>query len=307
MNDTNTINFTTLFSEEDILVTDRCADRNQLFSDLLTLLSKNHNIGNFDIALSSVIKRSAECSTAVAQGILIPHARLENIDTLTIGIAVIKNGMFVKQECDGLVFLIILILSPINKPSQYLQVLSLLSVILAVPHFIETLKKLSTPNEVFAGFKHHELRLPDFVCAGDIMEPCATVLQETNCLKDAVDLFILKGIDEIPVVDKENELIGVVSSRELLRVCLPDYILWMDDLTPIINFEPFIHILQNETHTWLTEILSLEYASSAIDAPAIHTAEEIAKHQGTYCYILDGKKLVGVVSLRRFLSKVFRE
>ena len=29
----------------------------------------------------------------------------------------------------------------------------------------------------------------------------------------------------------------------LLKVCLPDYILWMQDLSPIINFEPFAELL----------------------------------------------------------------
>ena len=59
-----------------------------------------------------------------------------------------------------------------------------------------------------------------------------------DTMERAIDLFVRHRVSEVPVIDKDGELIGVVSTHELLRVCLPDYVLWMDDLTPIINFEP---------------------------------------------------------------------
>jgi len=111
----------------------------------------------------------------------------------------------------------------------------------------------------------------------------------------------------LPVVDKEDELIGVVTTYELLRVCMPDYILWMDDLTPILNFEPFAGVLRNESKTWLTEIMTSEFATVQAESPAIQVAKELTRYRADHAYVLQGKKLVGVISLESFLRKVLRE
>ncbi|MFW5808155.1 MAG: CBS domain-containing protein, partial [Spirochaetota bacterium] len=116
-----------------------------------------------------------------------------------------------------------------------------------------------------------------------------------------------ENMNEIPVVDADGDLVGVVTAYELLHVCLPDYILWMDDLSPILNFEPFSHILQNESSTWLAEIMSQEYAVVNEKDPAITVAQEITKHRSNQAFVLRDKKLVGVITLHNFLNKILRE
>jgi CBS domain-containing protein len=139
------------------------------------------------------------------------------------------------------------------------------------------------------------------------MEPVTIKLQEHDTMERAIDLFVRHRVSEVPVIDKDGELIGVVSTHELLRVCLPDYVLWMDDLTPIINFEPFAQILRMESQTWLAEIMTSDYATIDENAPAVQVAKEITRQQTDIAYVMRGKVLVGIVSLATFLSKVLRE
>jgi CBS domain-containing protein len=80
----------------------------------------------------------------------------------------------------------------------------------------------------------------------------------------------------------------------------------MDDLTPILNFEPFAEILRKESKTWLTEIMTSEYATVDAEAPAIQVAKEITRWRVDRAYVLQDKKLVGVVSLVTLLDKVLR-
>ena len=143
--------------------------------------------------------------------------------------------------------------------------------------------------------------------ACDIMEPVTVKMQEQDTLEHAIDLFVRHRLNELPVVDKDNELIGVVSTYELLRVCLPDYVLWMEDLTPILNFEPFSQILQKESKTWLTEIMTTEYATVDENSPAIQVAKEITRQHADLAYVVRGKQLVGIVTLANFLNKILRE
>ena len=109
------------------------------------------------------------------------------------------------------------------------------------------------------------------------------------------------------MLDRDGDLRGIVRAGELLRVCLPEYLLWMDDLTPIANFEPFALVLENERKTWLREILVTEFPCVEPDAPAIQVAGEMTRYGASRCYVREGGRLVGVVELPRFLSKIFRE
>ena len=88
---------------------------------------------------------------------------------------------------------------------------------------------------------------------------------------------------------------------------MPDYILWMDDLSPILQFEPFVNILRNEENTWLAEIISHDYAVVQVDDPAIAVAETMARRNASVCYVIRGKTLAGVITLPHFLNKVLRD
>ena len=81
----------------------------------------------------------------------------------------------------------------------------------------------------------------------------------------------------------------------------------LEYLTPIANFEPFAEVLENERKTWLSDILVREYPCVTPDAPAVAVAGEMTRYQSSRCYVREGEKLVGVVFLTRFLSKLFRE
>ena len=109
------------------------------------------------------------------------------------------------------------------------------------------------------------------------------------------------------VVDKDGDLTGVVTADALLRVCMPDYLLWMDDLSPILLFEPFVNVLRNEESTWLAEILHQEFSAVQVDQPAIAVAEAMTKRNASACYIVKEKKLLGVITLPHFLNKVLRD
>ena len=149
--------------------------------------------------------------------------------------------------------------------------------------------------------------LPDYVCAADIMSRDVVRLRERDTLERAVDTLVEHGIVDVPVVDEEGDLVGVVSAYELLRVCLPDYILWMEDLSPVLNFEPFAEVFKKEGKTWLTDVMSLDYPTVAEDVPAIQVAKEITRRGARQVFVVAGRKLVGVITLQDFVNKLLRE
>lgn len=306
-NGLNGANFASLFTQNDTLCQTPVTDRDGIVRKMLEMLAYNHGIGNVEQAFRQVLDREEKMSTVIAPGLAVPHARLDGVTGIVVGVATSRDGIKFNDEANGMAHLIIMILAPKDQPGAYLQAVSSFAKILNEPGIAKRIAEMDSAEEVWRFFDRGGLVLPDYVCAGDIMTRDVAVVLENDTLEHAIDMLVDKHDIDVPVVDKNGILVGVVTAYELLKVCLPDYILWMDDLSPIINFEPFAQVLRNEGKAWLTEIMSTDYASVQIDAPAIQVAKEITKRGARQVYVLDGEKLAGEITLQDFIDKVLRE
>ncbi|HBG25493.1 MAG: hypothetical protein A2Y10_14590 [Planctomycetes bacterium GWF2_41_51] len=302
------IHFASLFKPEYVICHTQKTDRDSILLELLTQLAYQAGIGNVEQAFKEVKQRENEVPTIVGPGIAMPHARLEGVDKIVVGIATIKDGfVYAPDRSSNIVKLVILTLAPKTAPGMYLQAISSIAKICQDPMTAEKVAELDSPEKIWTFFQTNGAALPEYLRACDIMEPVTVKLLEHDTMERAIDLFVRHRVSEVPVIDKDGELIGVVSTHELLRVCLPDYVLWMDDLTPVMNFEPFAQILRKESQTWLAEIMTSDYATVDENAPAIQVAKEITRQHTDIAYVMRGKLLIGIVSLAAFLSKVLRE
>jgi len=292
------------FTPDDVLCGTTLATRDAVIRELLTKLALNHGIGNVDEAFRAVIGREEVEATVIAEGLAVPHARLDGLAGLTVAVATSVQG--VSWAGGRTANLVVLMLVPVDAPALYLQALSSVARACSDKSAQETVKRLASAGDVWNFFARGGVILPSHVCAGDIMSPNPVSLRDTDTLKHAIDLLSRHKVIDLPVVDKDGDLVGSVSSYELLRVCLPDYILWTDDLAPIMNFEPFAVVLRNERNTWLAEIMSRDYVVLPEDAPAIQVAKELARNHSRQAYVTRGTKLAGVITLQQLVTKILR-
>ncbi|MGI6496445.1 MAG: PTS sugar transporter subunit IIA [Kiritimatiellia bacterium] len=297
----------TFFSADDLVCGTAATDRDGIIGELLALLAENHpEIKDVDEARRLVVEREEVRPTIVAHEVAMPHARIGYLSRPYVAIATAKTGIDFAPDAAP-VRIVALVLTPLAKPALYLQIVKTLATVMRGENAVETMASFSDPEELRRHLLRGGLRLPDYICAADIMAPVRETLRENDSIKTAIDRFVQGDITRIPVTDKEGDLVGVVSASALLRVCLPNYLLWMDDLSPIQNFEPFAEVLRNEQNSWLGDILDSEHFSSVqITAPAIEIAAEFIRKNDDVCYVLDGQQLAGEVTLQHFLAKVFR-
>ncbi len=300
------LSLTSFFSADDILPHQEEVSRNQLIRQLLMHLANGHGLMGVDSYFDAIIERENANDTVVSNGIAIPHARLSDLQRPYVGVATSAKGIAFAED-EPPVHLILLVLIPRDQPGLYLQILRALAGILRDRDAARAVSQLKTPEEVMRFFERGGMVLPDYVCAADIMNDEFIALRNNDNLKTCIDCFIANQINEIPVLDRDGDMVGVVSAGALLKVCLPEYLLWMSDLSPIVNFEPFTTILRNEQNTWLSDILLQDFASVQMKAPAVSVAGEMTRHNSSRCYVLNGKKLMGIINLPRFLNKIFRE
>ena len=305
---TDASDLASFFTADDLICGTQSRDRDGVLRELLDRLAKNHpEITDADEAMRLVLEREEAQSTVVADGIAMPHARIDGIPRPCVAIGTSNEGIAFDAS-SAPVKVVALVLTPRSQPAIYLQIVKALASAMRDKGAIQNIVSFTDPDELRRFILRGELRLPDYVCAADVMRPPKVVLRENDSLKTAIDRFVKGDITQIPVTDKDGDLVGVVSADALLHVCLPEYMLWMDDLTPIQNFEPFALVLRNERNSWLKDILVADnFASVQLAAPAISIAAEFTRKNADTCYVLDGQKLAGEVTLQQFLAKIFRD
>ncbi len=305
MKDTRLI-LTEFFEAEDIMP--HCGDytRDEIVRALVDRLTARYRLARPEQLVEEVLKREGEGSTVISDGLAVPHARLSEIDRPYAAIATSERGIRFPGE-ETSIHLIFLMLIPQNQPALYLQVLRALATALKDDATLRTVAAMTNAGDIYRFFESGKAYLPRYITASDIMDRSFKTLKDNDSLQVCVDTFIKQNVSEIPVLDRDGDLSGIVKAGELLRVCLPEYLMWMNDLTPIANFEPFADVLQNERKTWLADILVKDFPCVTPDAPAIQVAGEMTRYKSLRCYVREGSKLVGIIRLPRFLNKIFRE
>lgn len=304
---TQPVKLTHYFDAADVLVDAEGLSRDELIHRLLSGLDARHGIGDLEAINQAVLAREELYATTVAPGIAFPHARITGLKRLYVAIATSRSGIPFPSEGSPPVHLVVLFLIPTRMPALYLQILRSLAKILADPRSAAQVASLGTAEEVVHYFDRGGQVFPPHLCAVDIMEEGPQPLSAHESLKGAIDRFVREGRDELPVVDGDGDIIGVVSARALLKICLPDYLLWMGDLSPIVNFEPFIDVLRGEASSSLEDLLDDGFSALQLGDPAISAVGAFTRKNASVCYVLDGRRLRGVVTLNGFLNKIFRE
>ena len=302
------IKFSSLFGPEQVLCGLEGVSRDEAVKRLLELVAVTGDLTDIGEAYRLVIERERSAPTVLESGVAVPHARIEGLPSLHVAVGTSPAGIDFGAGHPP-ARLIILILTPTRDPGGYLQAQAALARVLASgEEAVDRLVELRAPEEVWDAFEARGGRLPDYVSAGHMMNRNYARLRTSDPLRKAIDEFVRLEVTEIPVVDEDGDLAGVVTEEELLRVCLPDYITWMEDLSPVLHFEPFAEVLKTEAEAPVVEIMVMSdrYATVEEKTPAVQVAKVMMKREVRQVLVVRGRKLLGVITMQDFINKVMR-
>ncbi|MBU0934654.1 MAG: PTS sugar transporter subunit IIA [Spirochaetes bacterium] len=118
-----------IFTENRIVFETPAADKETLFGRLVSLLEEPGQLSRAEI-LAALLNRERQFSTAVGNGIAIPHAKLDGLREALGVIAIVKPAMEYDSEALSEVSLVFMLLSPTQNPAAHLQTLKLLASVL---------------------------------------------------------------------------------------------------------------------------------------------------------------------------------
>jgi len=273
--------------------------------ELAGLLHSNEDSFDKDAVVAACIQRETASSTVIAPQLALPHARVEDLERVLVAIGTSRQGISFAAEERGLVHVIILILTPKADPGLYLQALAALTRELGSPDRPQRLARCGTAEEIYEFFTRKPVELPPYLKASNLIEPRPVKLLEADDLKTAIDRFCSGQVMDIPVVDEDGDLRGTISLEDILRLSLPEHLLWMHDLSPIIHFEPFADLLRRDKESKVADFMRDDYVAVSPDVPAIQLAKVFLTQKVRQILVVDGRKLLGTVDLHAFMAKLF--
>ncbi len=294
-----------LIRAENIIVGSSASTKEQAIDEMYSLLSRRyrHELCNVHDPYGNIMERENLGGTVFPSGIAIPHARLDNFDDLIISILVPEKPI----RCDNVdVRIFVLILTSRTVSNTYLNTLA-------------TFMKLSRKKEIFEGwigcrdaesmvkfFTDNDIRIRDVVTVEDIMSTDVVTVKEESTIHELIDIFYKHNLGFVPVVNEKGDFIGEVNIMSVLKESIPDYAAQMANLKFLSSFEPLERLFREEDDVRVREIMTAPTITFTKDETLFAATMDFISNQRRHIPVVEGKKIVGIVTLKDILQKVLR-
>ena len=138
-----------MLSDKSFLVNFEASSKKNVLDELAKLAERDFQIDS-QVLLEALIKREKLGSTAVGNGIAIPHANCPDIDKPKVFVALLSNSLDFNANDDQPVDTIFLLLAPDNNGSKHLQALALVSRLLRNKELTTKLRGCKNTESAFA-------------------------------------------------------------------------------------------------------------------------------------------------------------
>lgn len=129
--------------------------KNEAIDSLIDLLDRSGKLFDKDFFRKAIYERENLVSTGIGMGVAIPHAKLKGFKDFFIAIGIQENKGIEWDAIDKApVRLIFMIGGPANRQSEYLKILSQLTVALRDQNLRKELMMATSPQEVISAFSH---------------------------------------------------------------------------------------------------------------------------------------------------------
>jgi PTS system nitrogen regulatory IIA component len=131
-------------------------NKERILSDLVDILEISGKIGNRCKLLTDFINRERKASTAIGDGIAVPHVRSMQAKDFILGFARSKEGYDFESIDSKPVHLFFAMAAPPYEDNLYLKVFKALSESLQYESFREELMQAENPYDIILAFKRME-------------------------------------------------------------------------------------------------------------------------------------------------------
>ena len=142
--------------------------------------------------------------------------------------------------------------------------------------------------------------------AGELMDAGCARLEASQSLGEALEKLCRNRVPELPVVDEDGCLVGTFTAEDALQMCVPEHLLWADELPQMECIENLAEGLKSEIRRPLAEVVLVGGKSLTVSesTPLAQVARLMAKHAARQVMVVERRELRGVVTAQDVISRV---
>jgi fructose-specific phosphotransferase system IIA component len=130
--------------------------RDEVFESLVELLEDQGEVGDATTALEDIRDREEILSTGIGNGVAIPHAKTEAVDSLVAAFGRVPDGVDFKSLDGKPARLIFLLLSPQEEAGLHVRALARISRMLKNAEFREQMNDAEDAEEIVSVIENEE-------------------------------------------------------------------------------------------------------------------------------------------------------
>lgn len=134
----------------------------------------------------------------------------------------------------------------------------------------------------------------------DIMTKEVVSVIGTTTVREMAEIFDKRGFGSLPVLDDQGNLSGIVTASDLIEqgrpLHIPTVISLFDWVIPLESEQSLERDLRKITAQTAAELASKDVVTISSSEPVSKAAELMSSHKLHALPVVDGKKVVGIVS-----------
>jgi len=256
-----------------------------------------------DEIIDSINERETLGNTLLPEGIAIPHGRITHLEDVIVAIFLPKTPVIEDGREMKIMFLL---LTSKSSSSLYLNTLAAIAKLTENDELFKKITNAESANEIISLINFSGITIKKELRVSDIMDSSITSVSPETTLREVVDLFSLKDLNYVPVIDKSGKFVGEVNLNDIIGVGLPDYISMIGNLSFLSTLEPFEDVLKNEDNILVKKIMKKSVLEVKLDTSIVELAFKLTKAKKRHAPVVEDGSLKGIVSLTDILNKILR-
>ncbi len=122
--------------------------KEELFEEMVQMFVREGVVPDRSAAVDALLEREAKMSTGIADGIAMPHGKIDGINGAVIALGISREGIDYDSLDGEPVNLVFMILCENGNPAMHVELLSEVSRLLTIPGFKERLVAARDAQEV---------------------------------------------------------------------------------------------------------------------------------------------------------------
>jgi nitrogen PTS system EIIA component len=253
-----------------------------------------------------VLRREAQCTTALAGGVALPHARISGFGGFHIYLGIPCAPLETPCMDGSPVEVLFLIIAGESKHTVMLQSMAAISRFGSDSANLEALRSARTRDEAVGLLEERGGAVKRVLHTRDLMRTTYVSAIPSMPLRDLLDLMFETRIMEVAVLNANESVVGSVTSAEIIEAGFPKYMSTLRDLSFLSEFEPFDQFFKREADTTVNEIMNRHPLVAAADDPVIQVVFRMKQEHQSVAFVQEQNRFVGTIHRDDIIVKILR-